>query len=519
MASKFKCCKTREHKDWFCLVCNNFFHPSCLKRTNNTYVIISDSLIYCSRQCSEMVADSDHDNVADDLRKIIVELKAELEVKTKHINRLKRASVTFAEEAAVSESQLLDDIENQNLKIKQLKKRVDDLTANSTRSVSEFRSVAVQTRTVMSFDAQNQTEDIGSVIGEKTFCDTTNAESQTDLLFCESGVSPEQSLSADLPDENGKGNYSDMDKLRNEISELSALNRNMLTSIEALSAENDLYAIQVKKLQGEIFQYVQDGVNRYSGVPNDKANSTSNKYSGAPNDKANSIGPYPKASKLQSQSLGIAQATKRKVLIYGDGSSRNYAINLKKTLDYKMYHVEGIVKSGAPLREISQNIFKVLTSFGHKDYVIVMLDINEMTSFKCNDLSNLLAVGKFTNVIFCYKYDYDIGRNIFYDFDRNVTHFIEHNINVSVSVIKNCRFNGMYEYNYSSLCQLFSSYICKFSPELNIVIKSIPLNVSNHLVSECNGVVSVTLPEDGAGCGCDWNDGFLETDLIVQQSP
>lgn len=84
MATSYKCCKTKEQQNWYCLICKNVFHKSCWLRRNKGHVEIRDNLIWCSRECAEKVTDGEF-SVAAELRNIIKDLKVELEEKNTYI--------------------------------------------------------------------------------------------------------------------------------------------------------------------------------------------------------------------------------------------------------------------------------------------------------------------------------------------------------------------------------------------------------------------------------------------------
>ena len=61
---------------------------------------IRDDIIICSKKCSEEAEGNDPDNIIDNLKQKINELKVELEEKTRYIKRLKKHSTSMVEEAA-----------------------------------------------------------------------------------------------------------------------------------------------------------------------------------------------------------------------------------------------------------------------------------------------------------------------------------------------------------------------------------------------------------------------------------
>lgn len=258
MSSKFKCCKNKENNNWFCVVCKNFIHPSCWKRTNQQYAIINENLIYCSNLCKQAIDDIDKENVFDDLRRIITELRAETDEKTKHINRLKRNSTTLVEEAEKSETQLLDEIDSLKQIINQLKKRVMELTSeNNANHKVEYNTNYTQTVHTRTYDSETQT-------GEPTCCNTTTQTEvtsrhtaiQTDILP-EVSANPNNNIEILIAENRKMLDQIDVlstenSKLSSSLEEMYSLKDNFITSIETLTAENQTFLNDLKKANSKI---------------------------------------------------------------------------------------------------------------------------------------------------------------------------------------------------------------------------------------------------------------------------
>lgn len=535
MASKFKCCKTREHKDWFCLVCKNFIHPSCWKRTNNNYVVITESLIYCSNQCRDQAAAGDYDNAVDDLRKIITELQAEVDEKTRFIKRLKRDSVTFADEAANIESQLASDLEKQNHKIKQLKKKIEDLTQD-LRNKNNLINQTTQTPIISMCDLKIQTDnerDFKSQPTQTPVVSTFNVETQVELTLVHSEIEA-RALDTDIPSSNcfsSEGHEpenvrmdnllteicqekkAEMTKLVNDLQELRASNRSMLTSIETLCAEKELYINELNNLRKEISCYGFDG---------SKSTDTQD------NQRELNGGKHVKSSEtcedqeIINETKLMDKAVKKKILVYGDESARNYSVNLKNFLDARQFDVEGLVLSGAPLGEISKNTFKIASGFGYRDYVIFMLDVNRLSFIKLKEIYNILAVGKFTNLILCCKVDYNIvNMKVYNELNKVCSLFLDHNLNISVKIICNSRCDRGYLFGYLSLCKLLASYICTNGlSQSSIVLKSVPLTDCSDFFGEkpelCDTVNEEVLDISDSG---ETDKVFLDQSVNLEECP
>lgn len=395
------------------------------------------------------MTDGDQDDHMDDLRTIIANLRTEVEEKTKHILRLKRQSVTFAEEASNSEDQLMSDIEKQNLIIKELKLKIAELTHSLRREKAlELKSAATQTGIIRSIENDTQTEPSGCDVGSQSELSTNHTGSQTDSYDEDRIMSDINNERIRVLMEDCKQQEMEIMKLKDDVNELNALNRNMITTIEVISAEKEMFATKVKELHSVVSELSPKSLSQYDVLDN-TCNNTYINLACKGKDLAT-------AGRISDSRI----TKKRKVLVYGDGSARNYSTCLRRIMDTDVFDIGGVVLSGAPLSELSRNIFKSTASFDHNDYVIVMLDLTQMRFLQSNELNSVLAIGRFTNIILCYKFDYNVGsKRVFSKFNDCFTEFKNRNINNSIQIVQNWRYNSKYRFNYSSLCKLVASYI------------------------------------------------------------
>lgn len=158
----------------------------------------------------------------------------------------------------------------------------------------------------------------------------------------------------------------------------------------------------------------------------------------------------------------LAVCTKKKnVLIYGDEAASNCSNILETMLD-KSYHTMGVIRSHAPLKEIAKNIFQWTREFSKTDTVVVCLCIDDNTIFIKKHLRQILALGKYTNLILCCRYksiNRECENNLYFKINQFCNLYVKNN-NVSVRIIENKRIN-YYKYRLSkySLCQLLALYI------------------------------------------------------------
>ena len=84
----------------------------------------------------------------------------------------------------------------------------------------------------------------------------------------------------------------------------------------------------------------------------------------------------------------INSERKKKVLVYGDEYASGFSTVLSPILN-QSYHVEGLVKSYAPLQELAKNILTFKMDFTTNDFVIVCLTLDVKFKFRNRDFKEI----------------------------------------------------------------------------------------------------------------------------------
>ncbi|KAG5887072.1 hypothetical protein JTB14_018244 [Gonioctena quinquepunctata] len=84
MEHKFKCCK-KDFGNFFCIICYDIFHPSCLDRKCK-YKEMGGYKMCCSQKCEQK--DTDRKKVTDNLGKEINKLKKGITERDEAINQM-----------------------------------------------------------------------------------------------------------------------------------------------------------------------------------------------------------------------------------------------------------------------------------------------------------------------------------------------------------------------------------------------------------------------------------------------
>lgn len=398
MAANFKCCRTKEQPNLYCLLCKNVFHRSCWKRSSNNFTVIRDNLIFCSKDCEDR-ANGVEPEIIDDLRDLIRQTKIELDEKTAHIARLKRSSLSFAEEAANTENEYLMDIDKQRTIISELRKKINNLETEKHCNNQEHVSTSTQT-TIAQENVYTQTR-----IKRKHFTTQTNdgyilsnlisTESQTEIKLCNKASQTIDIHLDSISEDVIKVHQLTLlnNDLKEQIRNMDKVRLDMLARMESLLEENNTYATEIRTMKQNVLQY---------------ANNT----------------------------------------------------------------YRGFVQPDAPLVELTRSIFNASTRITQDDHAVIFLNFNKYSFFSSVDIKNILALGRFTNLILCCKYNLNsYKQKAMLD---KIRQLLSYHRNVSVRMIENFKEGHNYRHAVRPLCRLLSSYIKNRCNQSQIALVSVP---------------------------------------------
>lgn len=460
MAANFKCCRTKEQPNLYCLLCKNVFHRSCWKRSSNNFTVIRDNLIFCSKDCEDR-ANGVEPEIIDDLRDLIRQTKIELDEKTAHIARLKRSSLSFAEEAANTENEYLMDIDKQRTIISELRKKINNLETEKHCNNQEHVSTSTQT-TIAQENVYTQTR-----IKRKHFTTQTNdgyilsnlisTESQTEIKLCNKASQTIDIHLDSISEDVIKVHQLTLlnNDLKEQIRNMDKVRLDMLARMESLLEENNTYATEIRTMKQNVLHYANNTYIAEHGVPKiTEQTCVKNNVSDCALDNNNRY------------------SVKKKVLIMGDDSARHSALMLNSLLDSSLYKVEGFVQPDAPLVELTRSIFNASTRITQDDHAVIFLNFNKYSFFSSVDIKNILALGRFTNLILCCKYNLNsYKQKAMLD---KIRQLLSYHRNVSVRMIENFKEGHNYRHAVRPLCRLLSSYIKNRCNQSQIALVSVP---------------------------------------------
>ena len=182
------------------------------------------------------------------------------------------------------------------------------------------------------------------------------------------------------------------------------------------------------------------------------------------------------SNSLVSETNTTVCSVKKKILLYGDGSSLNCGPIISNELPGEHYLTEAWVKTGARLSDLGDSIYEKSRLFTMNDFVVVFIDLNSICSFSEKTLVNLISVSKYTNLIVCLKCDTSVRRNLYNRVLLTINKFLAspRGINASLKILYNIKLNRLYPYTKRELCKRVVSLIKLNGSSHNIVLKPLP---------------------------------------------
>ena len=294
--------------------------------------------------------------------------------------------------------------------------------------------------------------------------------------------------------------------IENEVQELLSINKSMRTSIETLSVDNECYITELKRLRLEIFRLndLNTGL-RNACVPESGRTIISSK-------------PKPKFEPIVSISKNVstekaASSTRKKILAYGDGSARSIALTLHRFLDVSVFRVEGFVKTSAVLGSLSKDLFCATAHYSQNDHVVLFVDFNINSFFSNLDLKQMFAIGRYTNLIVCCKFNPGYFRHK--QMLDKVKHVLLFYRNASIRLLENVKVGHGYSHSTDTLGRLISGYVRNSDCHLGVALVSVPL--VKHLNVDLDGGVSGSCGLFSGGNNPD-GDVADERDVLVGDS-
>ncbi|KAG5897903.1 hypothetical protein JTB14_017758 [Gonioctena quinquepunctata] len=182
-------------------------------------------------------------------------------------------------------------------------------------------------------------------------------------------------------------NESKVKNLEENIKELTEMRKSMLTSIEVLTKENDLYSNELNKIRNEFHMFKMESLEKQK-----ERNEENNEHEKLSTNFQEKITPLINSKRCFLKN----DSTKMKIMILGDQQGRNIDKIFKSKLED--CNMVSILKPGARFESVVEHIDSLSEDFSENDFVIVVAGIND---FKCNRVPN---VEKITAKISLKKY-------------------------------------------------------------------------------------------------------------------
>ncbi|CAG9774003.1 unnamed protein product [Ceutorhynchus assimilis] len=168
-----------------------------------------------------------------------------------------------------------------------------------------------------------------------------------------------------------------LQKTKENLEELTALNNNLRVSCEVLEKENDMAARETKRLRGEVFH-----LKSCREVHAEQMNA---------------------GSQNAKEKGDVVTPPKNNIFILGDGLAKGFRDIVERCMG-KEYHVSALIKENALLDDVVKEVFNYTRHFDKKDYVILMAGVTNLVKgrhIEEKTIQTIKSVGKYTNVIIC----------------------------------------------------------------------------------------------------------------------
>lgn len=212
MTTKFKCCK-KDFNNYCCMVCYNVYHASCMDRLKNIETLYEHRII-CSGKCKDK-----YDAEIKEKNRLIMEVrnsKQELEEKNILMDKIEIDNLDAIEELQRNNDALINEIKERDLYIQRLERRIKDFEDEVLEVDQKYETKFTEQRKTVA----NLNKDIIAISNANKLLQEEVSEKNLDL-----------------------------EKISDEIQELKEINGRMLTSIETLEAENQMYCDEMYKLR------------------------------------------------------------------------------------------------------------------------------------------------------------------------------------------------------------------------------------------------------------------------------
>lgn len=448
---------------FFCMECK-----ACFPEINNLskhYDQLSDKLVLKEKYISNL--ETDIEDLKAGLKQEIDRLTEENEMKERHIKRLERRTQTLDDEVFEAEKNYLSTIDFQKLELKRVNLELADVI-KSNQSLSKELNTHMLTIEALEREIMALNNSKSAFECEITSLRSQLVERDSTVTDCKyfSGTEESNSLNEEVEEINS---------LKVKVNELQMLKVNMLTSIQVLTSENDFLCSVNKKLNSELFIALENQKNVGIESETECVGNLDCSVAGVlPENIVRAV--EHDATTVSANHKLFCPLPLKKVLIYGDHSATNCSISLNRLLNKQEFLVEGWVKSKATFGEISRSVFDHTRKYGEKDYVVVMLDLNNLSSLRKRDLETILLLGKFTNLVLCIKFDVRVS--VIYKRVLNCIDKFNLVNNISINVFENVKNKKFYWYKRQKLCASIADYILSNKSQNRIVLKTITIHDS-----------------------------------------
>lgn len=378
----FKCCKNKEFNNYCCKVCYGIFHESCLTRKKSV-VVVGGHVILCSKECKEI--DTTHINDIKILEESLENAKKENSIKERTFEEISKKYDIDMEEMRKCIEDLSKEIREKDSYIKRLK-----------RNTQDFEDQVFEQEQNMNLQIKEQRDLISGLIREKNELFHINEDLKVKL----------------------EENTEQQKIIENQLEEFNNIKKDMISTIQTLTADNDTYASEVLQLRNKLYGESRYNTDVQTESSDAKMDQEKNRKSKSGFETIQHVG-RERQDKDYMQTHTNAGVTKgnlttdnttdndnifkktRRLMILSDEYGRylDYFIKRKD----RTVQTETIIKPGASMGNVIADIVDLTKGYTLDDYVVIIAGSNDFRLKKHINFREINSKIRFctnTNIIF-----------------------------------------------------------------------------------------------------------------------
>nr|CAI5862329.1 unnamed protein product [Callosobruchus analis] len=362
METTFKCCK-KSINNYCCIVCTGIFHQSCAARLKG-FTILEGSKVLCSVKCEQ--TDKDRKANFNSAQKVVKDLRSKLD---KALEENEVIEIKFQAEK--------EDMQQKIDVLQQEKLEIQNQIQRDRRRIRDYEDEVLEVEKGLLEEINRQKNLNFKINKEITELNDLNKQLLEKLEIYERQI----------------------EELDNSKEELVELNKDMVGTIKIQENENKILQEDILKMKNCMDKQTTSVVNKEPNIPTVRCQVDLTKDQLVQTQTNTTTTPFTDYSSSMRKP-SVSQSIRRKTLILGDESARDCASKVLRKINSSEHNVEGLIKTGIEISELTKDIFYYTQSYGQDDHVIISFKTNNISNHTTmrKFLRNALPIGKTTNL-------------------------------------------------------------------------------------------------------------------------